>query len=382
MPNYQIKLTPVENFFFGGEKHTRNAAGDRETHYFVESNAYPQQTALLGLIRYYLLLKNNTIFKDNRIISGSNVDDFIGACSFDYNATSTLTYGKISELSPLYMCKGNENYFFAPLDYTTALKNGFIMEKVIKKKNKITRLMEDKLTEYTAKEKGQYITQRLVSNVGNYISTEDVIKDSPQVGNEKTANQAEKENAFYKQNMKRLEKDWSFAIDVELNTESGVVEETIYLPFGGEKCFFKMEIKQQGRFSPTLPQDYGWDKLKGTKPGYDIRKTATLYSIVCISDCFLADTTLLNTCDFAVNEFVSFRNIQSKTATTNKYSGLSSKDKTQLDLSNRFNLLQRGSVLYFLDKGKYEAVKAAIEGQTEASKIGFNQILTNPISII
>ncbi len=60
---YLIKLTPVDQFFFGGNitfgenKATQN--------YLVRSEKYPQQTTLLGMLRYQLL-KTNSLLKIDR----------------------------------------------------------------------------------------------------------------------------------------------------------------------------------------------------------------------------------------------------------------------------------------------------------------------------
>lgn len=349
MPNYQIKFTPAENFFFGGEKHSKNSEGDLETNYFVESNPYPQQTTLLGVTRYYLLLKNSEVFKDNKIQDKTKAAKIIGESSFDFGNVSG-NYGKITSISPLYMNNGIENYFFAPLDFGACMDKNYMLSKEI----------EGVVKNYTAKNQDKFIQQRLISSTGKVSNLSDIITEVSQVGNEKTANQTEKENAFYKQNMKRLAKDWSFVIDAEIAEGANITDEIVFIPFGGEKCFFRMEIKENPAFVPTLPESY----------------TRKCFAIICLSDCFLQNTALLDTCDFAVNKVVSFRNIQSKTAITTQYNGLSVHNNEQLQRSNRFNLLQRGSVLYFTNKEPFDTVRTAIESETRCKSIGYNAILT------
>lgn len=367
MANYQIKLTPVETFFFGGDKLDANLVAN----YFVESNLYPQQTTLLGLMRYYLLLKNDTIFKDNKIISNSNVDNFIGNSSFDYCdkcPDKLQSFGKIKSISPLYFNDGLENYFFAPLDIGAELKENYILEKTILKRKERSTEEEEKLEEFTAKEKLQFITQKLISESGSSISLfgkDGIIDDAPQVGNQKTkkgATEQDKENAFYKIYMKKMKEGWSFAIDVDFDDGSNVLEEILFIPFGGEKCFFKMEVKKLDKFIPKLPENY----------------KRTVNTMICMTDCFLSKPELIKTARFAINEFVSFRNLKSKTSTT-KYSALSKNDPSQLIRSNKWNLLKRGAVLYFDDDGKFNTFKTELEKQKNAIQIGFNQFLTIPI---
>ena len=52
-----IKLTPLDAFFFGDE----NTFGMDNTSYYVRSRKLPQQTSLLGLLRYELLKKKGFI---------------------------------------------------------------------------------------------------------------------------------------------------------------------------------------------------------------------------------------------------------------------------------------------------------------------------------
>ena len=47
-----IQLAPLSDFFFGGEA---TFGQGQNQHYFVRSNPWPQQTTLLGMLRYELL---------------------------------------------------------------------------------------------------------------------------------------------------------------------------------------------------------------------------------------------------------------------------------------------------------------------------------------
>ena len=59
---YKIELTPVDKFFFGGDMtfQVGNAKSDfneRFSSYIIKSSYYPQQTSLLGMLRF-LILRN------------------------------------------------------------------------------------------------------------------------------------------------------------------------------------------------------------------------------------------------------------------------------------------------------------------------------------
>ncbi len=352
MANYHIKLTPVDTFFFGGEKHVEKD-GKLETNYFVESNMYPQQTTLLGLLRYYLLLKNPTVFESNKIIDKRKAAEIIGPSSFDYN-TPPDNFGKITSIGPLYFQYNDQSYFYAPLDIE------FEMEKFQLKKVK-----DNKKTDYNAKDHYNNICQYLISGSGKTVKLSDIISDVPHVGNEKAEkgiSKEEKENKFYKQNAKMMKHGWCFCFDAEIADGAGVIDtDDFFIPFGGEKSFFKMEVKKQPPASFSL-----FDSFKRDTP-----------FILCVSDCFVMSDILKHT-SLAVNRYVSFRNIQSKVEETKKYSGLSQTGDKQLSRSKRYNLLQRGSILYFEDIKKRDEVKKLIEANDKehCKTIGFNKILT------
>ena len=59
-----IKLTPLGEFFFGGDV-TFGKANKRS--YYVQSRRFPQQTTLLGMLRYELLKKNNLLSPTDKI---------------------------------------------------------------------------------------------------------------------------------------------------------------------------------------------------------------------------------------------------------------------------------------------------------------------------
>ncbi|WP_431430010.1 type III-B CRISPR module-associated Cmr3 family protein [Bacteroides hominis] len=56
--HYLITLTPMDWFFFGGE---RTLDDGKSADYISYSNKFPQQSALLGMIRYQLLKQHNLL---------------------------------------------------------------------------------------------------------------------------------------------------------------------------------------------------------------------------------------------------------------------------------------------------------------------------------
>ena len=95
---YKINLKPLDWFFFGGE-HTFNN-GENES-YIARSNHMPQQTTLLGMVRYQLLKQKGLLYrgdKDCDLKKKTNIDTIIGTSSFDIEADKSQSFGAIKSL--------------------------------------------------------------------------------------------------------------------------------------------------------------------------------------------------------------------------------------------------------------------------------------------
>lgn len=343
MANYQFILTPVDQFFFGGEKH--DAKGET-INYFVESNPYPQQTTILGLVRYYLLLKHNLIGTDKIKSEG---EDLIGLTSFDFEGKEQL-FGKIESVSSLYFVNNRLYYFPAPFDveYTLSNEHGYyFMHKSGKK--------------FTAKD--NFPSLKVIDSAGQmgpYIvgssTTECIVYPTQHTGNEKGEKGESKEDAFYKQVYMKMKQGWSFGFDTNINEE--LTDEDLYINFGGEKSLFSLKIKKTG---------------KPVTPGSSITIARNeLFGFYCLCDCFAESKILEKTC-FAVTQAVSFRNFQSSVKTKN-YAVYNKKDPDGMVRGNRFNLLGRGSVLYFKTEEERDA-SVEFLNKPNCINIGFNYFL-------
>jgi hypothetical protein len=271
--------------------------------------------------------------------------ELIGKQSFEYGIPVPHTFGAIESLSPLYFTFNNDIYSFAPLDIQSSLGNDYNLFKNGKP--------------YNAKEHSEFISYNLYNSEGNkLIPLSEIIKEVNQVGNKKSSNGESKDNSFYKLKSKRLELGWSFVIDADINLE--IEEKEYLLHFGGEKNYCKIKYQQQEKTSFTYPKTH-------------IRNQKT---ILCLSDCFI-DGDKIKNLDFAVTDFVSFRNFRSSIHTKNYYA-LNQEQKIENSIvrSSRYQLLKRGSTLYFPDVDSRDKFAQQIQVDN-ATKIGFNKIITN-----
>lgn len=114
--SYLVTMRPLEPYTFGTEQNIAypgdNVQG-RKNSYYVETNLYPEQTTILGLIRYLLLMENGKLRTDKRYDDSARkeIAKLIGAKSFSFgenvngNDVSTR-FGRIKRISPLFAMIG------------------------------------------------------------------------------------------------------------------------------------------------------------------------------------------------------------------------------------------------------------------------------------
>ena len=108
---YRFILTPIDKIFFGGEK------SPFKEEYYQHSQIMPQQTAVLGFLRYEILRRSGVLSK-----SREGWASLIGERSF--NASAGQTFGKIKAVSAVSVYKkdSKKDFYFLrnPKDFTMA----------------------------------------------------------------------------------------------------------------------------------------------------------------------------------------------------------------------------------------------------------------------
>ena len=171
---YRICLTPLDTFFFGGEQ---TFGQDDESNYYAVSNKYPQQTALLGMLRQELLFQNGKDFS------------LIGDKSFSIDGSST-DFGIIKKLSPIFICRTGkdtaEYITWGPREFSASAVPPVAMEMgpVANQNTRFTNSVQKDLLPFLKnyKEKSG-VEEYLVSlATGNKISEDQIYNDVKQVG--------------------------------------------------------------------------------------------------------------------------------------------------------------------------------------------------------
>jgi CRISPR-associated protein Cmr3 len=383
---YFIQLIPLGQFFFGGQK--RSEAEATEKDYYFRSLYFPQQTQVLGMLRQEMLMQNNLfpLNKDNREPAAA----LIGPESFA-PGNGSQDFGALREISPLFLCCNNCYYHPIPFDhgFTLVKKHGetylHIKKGDIKDKGASTSAATHRyipqLEDFDSK---KYNPLQLLANTpgATPINYNEIFKEFEQVGIKKGQRGQVKEDAYYKQVFYRLEKGASFAFFLGLDTTWDWRGETRNLEFadniitmGGERSTFKMKVKPLTDNSGNLTVQ---SLYRETLPAF--HPHPTLHKVVLTGSAFV-EPKVLSLCSFAITGSVFFRNIRTHVRQTQKFSNLKQELKNGPTeshnpyLGSRYNLLQRGSILYLENRETLRQVEEQLTNP-QYQKIGYNFFTT------
>jgi CRISPR-associated protein Cmr3 len=363
MNKYLITLTPVDKFFFGGEttfKRSLEDKKDREleafdeaySSYVIASNLFPQQTSLLGMLRFLLLSSDDTLFKNNRIIAGKepDVSNLIGKQSFHLEKNNLTVgeqrFGKIQKLYPCFLQRktndsGWKNLVCAPLDYglNVSCQDGILEIPDFKHKDGL---------------RDGYITD------GQFFSEDDLFKKDIRVGIDRDFNGKTKSEAYYKQISYRFTKKEGhmlrFAFCAELDYT--FKQNTYIVSLGGDNSKFKLEWAQE-------------DKDLLQLPGYEPGKSDSLPGkVVLLSDTYLTVDDL-KYCRYHMSDVVPFRFLTSDVSDTKEYYTFSGNNRLMRN-NDKYNLYKRGSVFFFDTIEKMKQFTDALEAYRRFVQIGYN----------
>ncbi len=364
---YLVKLFPLAPFFFGGEKSITN---EDQAEYFLHSNYFPQQTGILGLIRYQLLKQNNKLNQADT--------DLIGESSFDARIIEKKQiFGKIESISPVFIHyeKGTEINDFTTLSFDYGFEDNhpephqftFKTEVNGKIKQSFQKNFVTILQGYNAKDG---FASLLVSSKGDEFkhflfdknksdSRNGIFNPEVRIGITKNREEASEDDAFYRQTFYRLLPNYCFAffLQSEEKIEDGVIH------FGKEKIPFKMES--------ILSDSIGFHDLF-TRNTFLLNNAKRINQVILLSDCF-CNNSIYEVCNFSITETINFRNIITPNRTVN-YGALDDPHSGRnmfLKKSNKYTLLKRGSILY----GNVEDIISKLN-HPNAKNIGFNQFIT------
>ena len=333
---FKVILRPMNSYFFGNERNFLFEGSN----YFARSSFWPQQTSVLGAIRYVLLKQNGFIplSDGNR----ENAGLLIGPQSFNISDEKLQVFGVIKSISPIFLENKSGCLRAVEKDY------GFAMETVLPGK---VDFAGGKPKSYIPELKGYDAKDGLPSGFAN---SDGLLVDDDQVYNKESIIGIQKkkkdkntpEEGFYKQEFIRLKNDFEFffyltlkdnakyTVTGEQNKVQIRIEDDVF-PVGAEKHCFQIRVEK------TENDDY--QRFFEVKPSNKLR-------IILVSDALVKED-LFDCCFWSVAETTDFRNLMASVSGTKYYNrmikGVEDSKRENLNRSQKFNLLKKGSVLHF-----------------------------------
>lgn len=381
MYTYLIKLTPLDKFFFGQKK----TFGDDNANYFVYSSLFPQQTTLLGLLRYQLLqIAGEEIFKDNKIQDEHKAGELIGKQSFSPFVKDKLQFGIIQSLSPVFIIdKKNKDEYFRPVGRRFQKEN----EKAP------YNLLHLSCQAGCPPIFGEYKPKKglascwLSSKSHTLLNEEDFFTKDERIGIRKDYEGATNDDAFFCQryyrfkNFKKVVEDeeakvckqppvrvHDFCFATVLETEKAIEHEKlngriVYL--GGERQPFLMEVSEE-TFKLNIESS---TLTSGEKH----------YTVVLLSDAMI-DPDHLSKVRFASTEVKDFACLLTHVGTQKFYNKENKRQEQYLKksataLSLQKELYARGSVFYFDTKEQANQFCEDLEKVPNFHTIGYNHAI-------
>ena len=218
-----VRLKPIRDFFFGGDL----TFGDiNEYNYLAKSTLFPQQSAILGMLRKTLLKQNNLLTTKVKIESVDNKEEatkLIGKGKFKFQKEEQ-NFGVIKKISPVFLIKNNTKYI-------QKFANDYEIKKdevgyFLKKDNKIFNGKDDVFSSFISTDKKEKLNQN------------DIFKEIVKIGIKKGSD----EKGFFKKFSYILKDDFEFAFYVEFEDRDFVFRDDI-VEIGADRSAFKMKIE-------------------------------------------------------------------------------------------------------------------------------------------
>ena len=354
MSKYQITLTPVDKFFFGGDM-TFQVGTDTEfneqfSSYIIRSSMFPQQTSLLGMLRFLILRNDSNSFKNGQIANKTEAKKLIGERSFTVNEDHhENAFGLIKGISHVRIRRTlngeASDLEFAPLmgelafqgaSYGTYNLADICIPALSKQEYDAKKGLSAKLTDGT-----------------DLIDLENVFVEDRRIGIDRNIKTGKvEESALFKQISYRFNNEkarycfvFEATVDDALNFESYSGQ---LVSIGGDNSQFVIGIS----------------KAADSKCGI----TSMNNAICLLSPTFLTRAEA-QTAKFAITRLIPFRFLKSEMDKVKSYHILSG----NLTRSDRYELYAPGSVFYFENNEQKEAFEGFIKAKKEFRQIGYNE---------
>lgn len=375
MPYYQIELTPMGAYYFGDEKSFNS---DNNANYFVKSRRWPQQTTLLGALRYDILQRNGLLQKNPGQKLDAAAEHFIGKKGF--RNTQKGDYGQIKRISAVQLKYEDDVYIAAPMDAKMKQQSSTVISYASLKEEPLdTSLPTIQTAEGKAWSAKQGTVDGLVkekeattstSLIEWYDKEKNPLVSSERVGIIKKRKDDEDSKGFYRQLRYKMKPGWSFVLYAEIDDDglenNYTQQPNSSFPMGGERVPFRLKATRLGG-QPKEFEDVSSSPAKACR-------------VLLTSDAHVEDiSALLDTTSLSImGDPMDFRAIFTSVEQTEQYNNLSARGVTQKSHRARFSsllqMIPRGSVFH-VEPDDWQKFQALIHTNNSAwTQIGYNSI--------
>ena len=351
---YLITLTPTGKFFFGGDMTFKVNGEDTEfTSYIIRSNKFPQQTSLLGMLRFLVLRNDDAVFdsKTQSIKDKPEASRKIGENSFEVSGMKG-NFGYIESIGPCFLQVRKQSQWtdmqVAPKDALLNVDFGKACQAVI---NGI--LVDVPEMSYDSKE--YYETSYLCGCCGKPTNESEIFKEDVCVGiNRDIKTGKTEDNALFKQvsyrfNNKDCQYRFAFYATVDENVPLASYDGQL-VSVGGDSSQFVIGIKE---VEPMVERHESGTCVVLESPAYLDNKDKK-------ED--------LKDVRFAITDIIPFKCMKTKTENVKSYN----KRNLVEEYSDGLSLYDKGSVFYFKNKAGAEAFAKKLEDRADFRQIGYN----------
>ena len=344
---YLITLTPMGKFFFGGDMtFSVNGIETDFTSYIIRSNKFPQQTSLLGMLRFLVLRNNGTVFDSSSqsITDRDGAKDLIGAKSFEMSGTEN-DFGVIKNISPCFVqIRKSDGEWIALSLETMASKIKVDLSKTTKA---MRNGIEIDIPQSDYDPKKEYDVSFVYEGGKKSFKESDIfIPDVSNGINKDIKTGKTDDNALFKQVAYRMPEGFRFAFYAEVDLDCLINYKREIVSVGADNSQFMIEIKEEQQKK---------DKSEGN-------------IVTLLSPAYLTEEDLKSV-KYAITETIPFRCMKTNTDSVKSYN----KRNQESGYSEKLSLYATGSVFYF-NPGSDDALAFAekLKAHADFYQIGYN----------
>lgn len=215
---YRVTFKPLELYTFGTEMGAAIAGipNKGKQSYIMTTNLLPDQTTILGTLRY-LALRDNRLLDTGFNYSGrqNELKACIGPESFRFGAEKELDFGKIRAVSPLFLWNEKEEGIYIRNPFCNVTEAGYRPMKMVapmQTSNGSISTPECSTDGYIAKEGFSHGFIGL-NSPHTVVRDDDLFTRHVLPGNQITGD--DDDNSFYKREAVSLHQDYAFAVYVQ-----------------------------------------------------------------------------------------------------------------------------------------------------------------------